>query len=46
MYPVIDLTAFEAALVAMLLDIDDSAIADHIHYPADLVKHYRSANRG
>jgi len=37
---------FEATLVAMLLNIDDSAIADHIHYPADLVKHYRSANRG
>lgn len=37
---------FEAALVAMLLDIDDSAIVDHIHYPVDLVKHYRSANRG
>lgn len=37
---------FEAALVAMLLNIDDSAIADHIHYPVDLVKHYRLANRG
>lgn len=37
---------FEAALVAMLLDIDDSAIADHIHYPVDLVKHYRAANHG
>ena len=35
---------FEAALVAMLLDIDDSAIADHIHYPVDLVKHYRAAS--
>lgn len=37
---------FEAALVAMLLDIDDSAIADHIHYPADFVKHYRAAKHG
>jgi Domain of unknown function (DUF1911)/Domain of unknown function (DUF1910) len=35
---------FEAALVAMLLDVDDSAIADHIHYPVDLVKHYRAAS--
>lgn len=35
---------FEAALVAMLLDIDDSGIADHIHYPIDLVTHYRAKN--
>jgi hypothetical protein len=34
--------SFEAALVAMLWDIDDSAFADHPHYPADLVRHYRT----
>ncbi|MBD9354554.1 DUF1911 domain-containing protein [Methylomonas sp. EbA] len=28
---------FEAALVAMLFDIDDTAIAANPHYPADLV---------
>lgn len=33
---------FEAALVAMLFDIDDSGISAHPHYPADLVRHYRS----
>ena len=33
---------FEAALVAMLWDIDDSAFADHQHYPVDLVRHYRT----
>ncbi|WKJ90892.1 DUF1911 domain-containing protein [Methylomonas montana] len=33
---------FEAALVAMLFDVDDSAISAHPHYPADLVRHYRS----
>lgn len=33
---------FEAALVAMLFAIDDSELADHPHYPADLVRHYRN----
>ena len=33
---------FEATLVAMLWDIDDSAVADHPHYPVDLVRHYRT----
>ena len=33
---------FEAALTAMLLDIDDSSLASHPHYPGDLVKHFRS----
>ena len=33
---------FEAALVAMLWDIDDSAFADHQHNPVDLVRHYRT----
>ena len=33
--------SFEAALVAMLWDIDDSAFADHLHYPVDLVRYYR-----
>ena len=33
---------FEAALVAMLLNIDDSALQDHSNYPSDLVKHYRA----
>ena len=32
---------FEAALVAMLLDIDDSGLRGHPHYPADLVEHHR-----
>lgn len=32
---------FEAALVVMLLGIDDSQAQDHPHYPADLVRHYR-----
>lgn len=32
---------FEAALVAMLWDIDDSALVDNKYYPADLVKYYR-----
>lgn len=32
---------FEVALVVMLLGIDDSAVAEHPHYPADLVRHYR-----
>ena len=34
--------SFEAALVTMLWDIDDSAFADHPHYPVDLVRHYRT----
>jgi hypothetical protein len=34
---------FEGALVAMLLNIDDSALQGHIHYPADLVNYYRAA---
>jgi hypothetical protein len=34
--------SFEAALVAMLWGIDDSAFADHPHYPVDLVRHYRA----
>ena len=33
--------SFEAALVATLWGIDDSAFADHPHYPVDLVRHYR-----
>jgi len=33
---------FEAALVAMLWNIDDSAFANHKNYPADLVKFYRT----
>lgn len=33
---------FEAALVAMLWDIDDSALQDHPSDPADLTKHYRA----
>ncbi len=33
---------FEAALVAMLLNIDDSALQGHANYPSDLVKHYRA----
>lgn len=33
---------FEAALVAMLLDIDDSALEGHPHYPGDLVRWYRN----
>ncbi|KAG0929670.1 hypothetical protein G6F31_017268 [Rhizopus arrhizus] len=33
--------AFEAALVVMLFDIDDSSFRDHEYYPADLVAHYR-----
>ncbi len=32
---------FEAALVAMLWNIDDTAVAGHPHYPVDLVRHYR-----
>ena len=32
---------FEAALVAMLWDIDDSAFTEHPHYPVDVVRHYR-----
>jgi hypothetical protein len=33
---------FEAALVAMLWQIDDAAITEHPNYPADLVRHYRT----
>ncbi|MHC1667713.1 PoNe immunity protein domain-containing protein [Stenotrophomonas maltophilia] len=33
--------AFEAALVVMLFDIDDSSFRDHEYYPADLVAYYR-----
>ncbi len=33
---------FEAALVAMLWNIDDSAFAEHPHYPVDLVRYYRA----
>jgi len=32
---------FEGALVAMLWNIDDTAIATHKHYPVDLVRYYR-----
>jgi hypothetical protein len=32
---------FEVALVVMLLRVDDSLVAEHPHYPADLVRHYR-----
>lgn len=32
---------FEAALVAMLWNIDDTAISSHKHYPVDLVRYYR-----
>ena len=34
--------AFEAALVTVLLDIDDSSYHDHLHYPKDLVEWYRN----
>lgn len=34
---------FEAALVAMLLDIDDSSLAGYPNYPADLVRFYRGS---
>ena len=33
---------FEAALVAMLWDIDDGTFAEHPHYPDDVVRHYRT----
>lgn len=33
---------FEGALVAILWDVDDATFAQHKHYPADLVKHYRT----
>jgi hypothetical protein len=33
---------FEAALVAMLFDIDDAALAGHPNYPIDLVRHFRA----
>ncbi len=36
---------FEGALVAMLWNIDDSAIAAHKHYPADLVRYSRLTGR-
>lgn len=32
---------FEAALVSMLLEIDDDGLRGHPNYPADLVEHYR-----
>jgi len=32
---------FEGALVAMLWNIDDTAVATHKHYPVDLVRYYR-----
>ena len=35
--------AFEAALVAMLYKIDDSAVQGLPYYPADLVRHYRAS---
>jgi hypothetical protein len=33
---------FEAALIAMLFDIDDAALAGHPNYPIDLVRHFRA----
>jgi hypothetical protein len=33
---------FEAALVAMLFDVDDTSLRDHPHYPADLVAHFKN----
>ena len=33
---------FEAALVAMLWNIDDGTFAEHPHYPVDVVRHYRT----
>jgi hypothetical protein len=33
---------FEAALLVMLLNIDDSAVQGHIHYPVDLVNYWRT----
>jgi len=33
---------FEAALIAMLFKIDDSELANHPNYPADLVHYYRN----
>jgi hypothetical protein len=35
--------SFEAALVAMLFDVDDRAFAEHPNYPGDLVRHFRGA---
>jgi hypothetical protein len=35
---------FEAALLAMLFDIDDNGLADHPHYPMDLVRNYKSGS--
>jgi hypothetical protein len=35
--------SFEAALVAMLFDVDDSAFAEHPNYPGDLMRHVRGA---
>lgn len=32
---------FEAALVAMVFNVDDRAVLDHPHYPGDLTRHYR-----
>jgi hypothetical protein len=33
---------FEAALVAMVFDIDDRELLNHAHYPGDLTQHYRA----
>lgn len=33
---------FEAALMAMLLEIDDSSLVSHPNYPKELVQHYRT----
>ena len=33
---------FEAALVAMVFDVDDQAVLDHPNYPGDLTRYHRS----
>jgi hypothetical protein len=33
---------FEAALVVMLFDVDDTSLREHAHYPADLVAHFKN----
>ena len=35
---------FEAALVAIVFNVDDRAVLDHPHYPGDLTRYYRSTS--
>ncbi len=35
---------FEAALIAMLFNIDDTAVLDHPNYPGDLTRNFRAAS--